>query len=143
MLASSYCSRKASTSNRQSVHVTSTPGLVDLKIGISNLAGANCFFSLLPLLPLHLCQQPAVSLAVEYPLESGAPLSSEEGGKPPPLTIVHWDLGGHPHRCAFTVWVVSLASAISSIAEVLPACWVHFQPVAPKSWTPLHSQLEY
>ena len=31
MLASSYCSRKVSTSNHQSVYITSAPGLVDLK----------------------------------------------------------------------------------------------------------------
>ena len=54
-LASSYCSRKASTLKRQSVYVTSTPGSVNLKIGISNLVGANRFFSLLPLWPLHQC----------------------------------------------------------------------------------------
>ena len=47
-----YCSRKASTSKHQSVYVTSAPGSVDLKIGISNLEGANCFFFLLPLQPL-------------------------------------------------------------------------------------------
>ena len=123
MLASSYCSRKASMLHHQSVYITSTPGSVDLKISISNLAGANHFFSLLPLWPLHLCQQPAVSLAVEYPLESGAPLSGEEGGESPQPTIVHWDLGGCLCRCAAPVWVVSLASAISSTAEALPACW--------------------
>ena len=59
ILASSYCSRKASASKCQSVYVTSTHGSVDLKIGISNLAGANRFLSLLP---LRLCQWPAISL---------------------------------------------------------------------------------
>ena len=39
-------------------------------------------------------------LAEEYPSESGAPLSGEEGGEPPLPTTVHWDLGGHPHRRA-------------------------------------------
>ena len=123
MLTSSYCSRKASTSNHQSVYVTSAPRSVNLKIGISNLAGTNRFFSLLPLWPLHLCQWPVVSLAVEYPSESDAPLSGEEGGKPPLPTTVHWDLGGHPCRCTAPAQVVSLASAISSTVEDLPACW--------------------
>ena len=31
------------------------PRSINLKISICNLAGANCFFSLLPLQPLHLC----------------------------------------------------------------------------------------
>ena len=114
---------QASTSNCQSVYVTSTPGSVNLKIGISNLGGANHFFSLLPLQPLHLHQWPAVSLAVEYPLESSAPLSGEEGGEPPTPTTVHLDLSGCPCRCTAPVWVVSLALAISSTAEALPACW--------------------
>ena len=113
-----------------SVYVTSTPGSVDLKIGISNLAGASHFFSLLPLRPLHLCQQPAVSLAVEYPSESGATLSGEEGGKPPPSTTVHWVLGGCLCSHAATVREVSLASATSSTAEALPACW----GALPTSW---------
>ena len=134
MLASSYCSRKASTSNFQSVYVTSAPGLVNLKIGISNLAGANYFFSLLPLWPLHLCQWPAVSLVVEYPSESGAPLSGEEGGEPPLPTIVHWDFGGHPCRCAAPVWVVSLALAVSSTVETLPACWGALPTSCTKEW---------
>ena len=123
MLASSYCSRKASTSNRQSVYVTSASGSVDLKIGISNLAGTNCFFSLLPLWPLCLCRWPAVSLTVECPSESSAPLSGEEGDEPPLPTTVHWDLGGHSHGCAAPVWVVSLASAVASTVEAFPACW--------------------
>ena len=46
MLASSYCLRKVSTSNCQSVYVTSAPGSVNLKISISNLAGTSHFFSL-------------------------------------------------------------------------------------------------
>ena len=123
MLASSYCSRKASTSNRQSVYITSTPGSVDLKISISNLAGTSCFFYLLPLQPLHLYRQPTVSLMVEYPSEFGAPLSGEEGGEPPLPTTVHWDLGGHLHGCAAPVWEVSLASAIPSTVVALPTCW--------------------
>ena len=123
MLASSCCSRKASTSNRQSVYITSAPGSVDLKIGISNLTGTSCFFSLLPLQPLHLCQLPTVSLTVEYPSESGAPLSGEEGGEPPPPTTMHWDLGGHPCGHAAPVLEASLASAIPSTAVALPTCW--------------------
>ena len=74
ILASSYCSRKASTLKCQSMYVTSNPGFVDLKISISNLMGASRFLSLLPLWPLHLCQWPTVSLAVEYPSESGTPI---------------------------------------------------------------------
>ena len=83
ILASSYCSRKASTSKCQSVYVTSAPGSVDLKIGISNLVGASCFLSLLPLQPLRLCRWPTVSLAVEYPSECGAPLVWRRGGQTP------------------------------------------------------------
>ena len=49
MLASSYCSRKASTSKHQSGYITSAPGSVNLKTGMSSLTGANCFFSRLPL----------------------------------------------------------------------------------------------
>ena len=60
---------------------------------------------------------------MEYPLESDAPLSGEEGGEPPPPTTVHWDLGGCPCGCAAPARVVSLASAISSTVEDLPACW--------------------
>ena len=123
MLASSYYSRKASTSNCQSVYVTSAPGSVDLKISITNLTGASHFFSLLPLWPLHLCRWPMVSLAVEYPLESGASLSGEEGGEPPPPTTVHWDLGGHLHGCAAPVQEASLVSAGPSTALALQACW--------------------
>ena len=103
-LVSSYCSRKASTSKHQSVYVTSAPGSVDLKISISNLAGASRFLSLLPLQPLCLCLQPPVSLAVEYPSESGTPLLGEEGGKPPPLTVVHWYFSGLPHSRTAPVW---------------------------------------
>ena len=130
MLASSYCSQKASISNCQSVYVTSTLGLVDLKIGISNLAGTSCFFSLLTLQPLCLCQQPAVSLTVEYPSESGAPLSREEGGEPPLPTAVDWDLVGLLYGCIAPVWEVSLASATSSTLEALPACC----GTLPTSW---------
>ena len=130
MLASSYCSRKASTSKRQSVYITSAPGSVDLKISISNLTGTSCFFSLLPLWPLHLHRQPAVSLAVEYPSESGAPLSGEEGGKPPLPTTVHWDLGSLPCSHTAPVWEVSLASASSSTPEALLACC----GTLPTSW---------
>ena len=75
-----------------------------------------------PSVALCLCWQPAVSLTVEYPLESGAPLSGE-GGEPPPPTTVHWDLGGHLCGCAAPVWKASLALATSSTAEALPACW--------------------
>ena len=82
ILASSYCSRKASTLKCQSVYVTSAPGLVNLKIGISSLTGASHFLSLLPLQTLHLHQRPAVSLSVEYLLESGAPLSGRQGANP-------------------------------------------------------------
>ena len=130
MLASSYCSKKPSTSKRQSVYVTSTSGSVDLKISISNLAGTSSFFSLLPLWPLHLCWQPVLSLTVEHPSESSAPLSREEGGKPPLPTVVHWDLGGFPHNCAAPVWEVSLASATSSTPEALLACC----GALPTSW---------
>ena len=108
ILASLYCSRKASTSRHQSVYVTSTPGSVNLKIGISNLVGASRFLSLLPLRPLCLCQQPTVSLAVEYPSESGAPLFGEEGGKPPLPTVVHWDFGSLLYGHAAPVWVAIL-----------------------------------
>ena len=122
ILASSYCSRKVSTSKHQSVYVTSNPGSVDLKIGISNLAGTSCFLSLLPLWPQRLCWWPTVSLTVEYPSESGTPLSGEEGGEPPPLTVVHWDFGGLLHGCAAPVWVVSLTLVLFPIPEVLPSC---------------------
>ena len=60
----------------------SAPGSVNLKISISNLTGTSHFFSLLLLWLLHLCWQLAVSLTVEYPSESSAPLSREEGGTP-------------------------------------------------------------
>ena len=119
ILASSYCLRKASTSKHQNMYVTSAPGSADLKIGISNLAGASHFLSLLP---LYLCWWPAVSFTVEYPSESSAPQSGEEGGEPPLLTVVHWDFGGLPCGHAAPVWVVSLASVISPTPEALPAC---------------------
>ena len=104
------------------MYVTSAPRLVNLKIGISNLAGTSHFLSLLPLWPLRLCWWPAVSRTVEYPSESGTPLSGEEGGKPPPPTVVHWDFGGLLHGHAAPVQAVSLASVFSPIPEVLPSC---------------------
>ena len=130
ILASSYCSRKASTSKHQSMYITSTPGLVDLKIGISNLAGTSRFLSLLPLQPLHPCWWPAVSLTVEYPSEPGAPQSGEEGGKPSLPTVVHWDFGGLPCGCTAPVQVVSLASVTSSTPEALLTCC----GAPPTSW---------
>ena len=75
-----------------------------------------------PLWPLHLCQQLAVSLTVEYLSESGTPLSGEEGGKPPPLTVVHWVLGGFLQGRAVPAWVTGLASVLSPTPEVLPSC---------------------
>ena len=122
ILASSYCSRKASTSKHQSVYVTSAPGSVDLKIGICSLAGTSRFLSLLPLWPLRPCRWPAVSLAVEYPSESGAPLSGEEGGESPPPTVVHWVLGGLPQGRAVPAQATGLASVLSPTPEVLPSC---------------------
>ena len=130
ILASSYCSRKASTSKRQSMYITSAPGSVNLKTGISNLVGASCFFSLLPLWPLHLCRWPAVTLTVEYPSESGAPLSREEGGEHPLPTVVHWNFSGLLHDCTAPVWVVSLASVTSSTPEALLTCC----GALPTSW---------
>ena len=130
ILASSYCLRKASTLKHQSVYITSTPRSVDLKIGISNLVGTSHFLSLLPLWPLHLCWQPAVSLTVEYPSESGAPLSGEEGGEPPLPTVVHWDFRGFPRGHDALVWVVSLALVLSPTPEVLPSC----SGALPTSW---------
>ena len=121
---------KASTLKRQSVYVTSTPGSVDLKISISNLAGASRFLSLLPLQLLHLHWWPAVSLAVEYPSESGAPLSREEGGDPPALTVAHWDFSGLPRSHTAPVWGLILASVLSPILEVLLSCG----GVLPTSW---------
>ena len=130
MLASSYCLSRASTSKCQSVYVTSAPGSVNLKIGISNLMGASRFLSLIPLQPLCLRWQLAVSLAVEYPSESGASLSGEEGGEPPPPTVVHWDFSGLPHSHAAPVHVVSLASVTSSTPEALPT----YCDALPTSW---------
>ena len=46
----------------------------------------------------------------------------EEGGEPPPPTIVHWVFGGLPHGCTVPVWPASLASVFSRIPEVLPSC---------------------
>ena len=126
-----------STSKCQSMYVTSAPGLVNLKIGISNLVGARCFLSLLPLWPLHLCQQPTVSLTVEYPSESSAPLSREEGGEPPLPTVVHWDFSGLLRSCTAPVWVVSLASLTSSTLEALPTCCGALPISWPKESDPL------
>ena len=137
MLASSYCSSKASTLKRQSVYVTSTPGLVDLKISISSLVGASHFLSLLPLQALHLHWQPTVSLAVEYPSESSAHRSGEEGNKPPPPTVVHWDFGGLPCGCTAPVQVVSLASVTSSTPEALPTCCGALSTSWPEESDPL------
>ena len=83
-----------------------------------------------PSVALHLCWWPAVSLAVEYPLESGAPLSGEEGGEPSLPTTVHWDLGSLLCSCTAPVWEVSLALATSSTLEALPACC----GTLPTSW---------
>ena len=41
---------------------------------------------------------------IEYPSESGAPLSGEEGGKTPPPTVMHWDFGGLPRSRTAPVW---------------------------------------
>ena len=72
ILASSYCLRKASTSKRQSVYVTSAPRSVDLKIGISNLAGQP--FPLptpsavsVPMLAAHSLNCSGVSIRVWHP----------------------------------------------------------------------------
>ena len=61
-----------------------------------------------------------VSLAVEYPSESSAPLSWEEGDEPPLPTVVHWDFSGLLCDRAAPVWVVNLASVTSSTLEALP-----------------------
>ena len=50
------------------------------------------------------------------------PLSGEEGGKPPPLTVVHWVLGGLLRGCTVPVWATGLASVLSPTPEVLPFC---------------------
>ena len=122
ILASSYCSRKASTLKHQSVYVTSAPGSVNLKIGISSLTDTSRFLSLLPLQPLRLCRWPTISLTVEYLSESGAPLSGEEGGNPPPPIVVHWVLGGLLQGHAVPVWATGLASVLSLTPEVLQSC---------------------
>ena len=122
ILASSYCSRKASTLKCQNVYVTSTPRSVDLKISISSLTGASCFLSLLPLQSLCLCWWPTVSLTVEYPSESGTPLSGEERGEPPPPTVVHWVLGGLPQGHAVPAWATGLTSVLSPTPGILPFC---------------------
>ena len=76
MLDSSYWSNKASTSKCKSMYMTSTFGSMDLNTGISNLTGARCFFSFLPLLCLLM---PGISLAVKWPSES-TPLSQGRMG---------------------------------------------------------------
>ena len=111
ILVSSYCSRKASTLKRQSVYVTSAPGLVDLKISISNLAGTSHFLSLLPLQPLQLCHlQSHSQWSIHQSLEP--PCLGRKGGLPP-LTVMHWNFGGLPHSHTAPVWGLSLASVIS------------------------------
>ena len=129
ILASSYYSRKASTSKHQSMYVTSAPGSVNLKISISNLTGASRFLSLLSLQPLCLCWQPAVSLAVEYPSESGAPLPGEEGGDPPLPTVAHRDFGGLPHGRATPAWEVSLPQSSHPPLRPFWPAEVHSPPV--------------
>ena len=64
----------------------------------------------------------ACSLAVEYPSESGASLSGEEGGEPPLLTVVQWVFGGLPRSHAVPAQATSLASVLSPDPEVLPSC---------------------
>ena len=129
ILASSYCSRKASTLKHRSVYVTSTPGSVDLKIGISNLMGTSHFLSLLPLQPLCLCQWPAVSLTVDYPSESGTPCLGRGGQIPfadcSTLGLRWLSMWSHG-PCTGG----SLASVLSPIPEVLPSCG----GVLPTSW---------
>ena len=46
----------------------------------------------------------------------------EEGGEPPPLTVVHWDFGGLLHGHTAPVRVAGLALVLSPIIEVLPSC---------------------
>ena len=75
-----------------------------------------------PLQHLHLCWWPAVSLAVEYPSESGAPLSGEEGVEPPPPTVTYWDFSGLQRSCTAPVWAASLALVLSPILDILLSC---------------------
>ena len=73
--------------------MTSACGSVDLKIGISKCAGANCFS------PCHFLLQQwllCASLTVEYPSESAPSLSSEDGGKFPAPPLAGCCLGGLP-----------------------------------------------
>ena len=128
ILASSYCSRKASTSKCQSMYITSTPRSVNLKIGISSLAGASHFLSLLPLWPLRLSRQPVVSLAVAYLSESGAPLT-------PPPTVVHWVLGGLPRGRSAPARSTGLASVLSQSQRFSHPAEVHSPPVGLMSQT--------
>ena len=67
------------------------------------------------------CSQ--VSIRVQCP-------SGEEGGEPPPPTVVHWDFGGLPCSCAAPVWVVSLALVTSSTPVALLTCC----GALPTSW---------
>ena len=73
-----------------------------------------------------------ISLTVEYPSESGAPWSGEEGGESPPPTTVHWDLGGQPCSCTALVHVVGLVSATPSATLALPGCWGALPTSCPK-----------
>ena len=52
------------------------------------------------------------------------------GDKPPPPTIVQWDIGGLLHSHAAPARVVSLASVTSSTLEALPICY----GALPTSW---------
>ena len=121
ILASSYCSRKVSTLKHQSMSITSTPGSVDLKIGISNLTGVSHSspYSLCSLCTYAGGLQSHSQWSIHQSLVP--PGHGRRGANPPP-TIVHWDFSGLPCRCAAPVWVVSLASVTSSTPEALPAC---------------------
>ena len=114
MLASSYYSRKASTSNCQSVHHL-CPRISRLKD--QHIQSCRCQLLLLPTSSVA----PA-SMLMACGLTCSR-MSGEEGGEPPPSSTVHWGLGGCLRGCAAPVQVASLASAISSTAEDLPACW--------------------
>ena len=68
-------------------------GSVNLKIGISKHAGANCFS------PHHFLLQQwllGASLTMEYPSESTPSLSSEDGGEFPMPSLAGHCLGGLP-----------------------------------------------
>ena len=79
--------------DHQSVYVTSAPGSVDLKISISSLAGASCFFSLLPLWPLHLGWQPAVCSLTCSGVPIGVQCPSVWGGRRQASSTHHCALG--------------------------------------------------